>query len=92
MILVYFHGGFWAAGTKEVSPLNYVRAGLPPILSIHGDADRVVPYQHGVRLHEALNKVGVPNRSYPSAPPGLWDRFADRIAEVVHRGEPYVPE
>jgi len=46
----------------RVSPLNYVRAGLPPILSIHGDADRVVPYQHGVRLHEALAKVGVPNQ------------------------------
>jgi len=47
---------------NRVSPLNYVRKGLPPILSIHGDADRVVPYQHGVRLHEALNKVGVVNQ------------------------------
>ena len=47
---------------KRVSPLTYVRAGLPPILSIHGDADRVVPYQHGVRLHEALGKVGVANQ------------------------------
>jgi acetyl esterase/lipase len=47
---------------KRVSPLTYVRAGLPPILSVHGDADRVVPYQHAVRLHEALNKVGVPNQ------------------------------
>ena len=46
----------------RVSPLTYVRAGLPPILTIHGDADRVVPYQHGVRLHEALAKVGVPNQ------------------------------
>jgi acetyl esterase/lipase len=35
---------------RRVSPLTYVRAGLPPILSIHGDADRVVPYQHAVRL------------------------------------------
>ena len=47
---------------NRVSPLNYVRKGLPPILSIHGDADRVVPYQHGVRLHDALNKVGVVNQ------------------------------
>jgi acetyl esterase/lipase len=46
----------------RVSPLTYVRKGLPPILSIHGDADRVVPYQHGVRLHEALNKIGVVNQ------------------------------
>jgi acetyl esterase/lipase len=47
---------------KRVSPLTYVRPGLPPILSIHGDADRVVPYQHAVRLHEALNKASVPNQ------------------------------
>ena len=47
---------------NRVSPLNYVRKGLPPIFSIHGDADRVVPYQHGVRLHEALDKVGVVNQ------------------------------
>ena len=23
----------------------------PPILKIHGNADRIVPYQHAVRLH-----------------------------------------
>jgi acetyl esterase/lipase len=45
----------------RVSPLSYVRSGLPPILTIHGDADPTVPYQHGVRLHEELRKVGVAN-------------------------------
>jgi glucarate dehydratase len=34
--------------------LTYVRTGLPPILSIHGDKDDVVPYNQSVRLHEAL--------------------------------------
>ncbi len=29
---------------KRVSPLTYVRADLPPILTIHGDADPAVPY------------------------------------------------
>lgn len=47
---------------RRVSPLTYVRAGLPPILSVHGDADRAVPYQHAVRLHDALSKVGAPNQ------------------------------
>src|ERR1700686_1563125 len=27
---------------KKLSPFNYVRKGLPPVLSIHGDADTVV--------------------------------------------------
>jgi acetyl esterase/lipase len=46
---------------RRVSPLEYVRAGLPPILTVHGDADPTVPYQHAVRLHAALDKAGVPN-------------------------------
>ena len=46
---------------KRVSPLSYVRAGLPPILSIHGDADPVVPYDQSMRLHHALTAAGVPN-------------------------------
>jgi acetyl esterase/lipase len=46
---------------RRVSPLSYVRAGLPPVLSIQGDADPTVPYQHSVRLQEALAKVGVPH-------------------------------
>jgi len=47
---------------RRVSPINYVRAGLPPIITIHGDEDDVVPYDQAQRLHAALDKVGVPNR------------------------------
>ena len=45
----------------QVSPLTYVRQGLPPILSIHGDADPIVPYQHAVMLQTKLDEAGVPN-------------------------------
>jgi acetyl esterase/lipase len=44
---------------KRVSPLTYVRAGLPPVIAIHGDADPTVPYNHSVRLQSALQKAGV---------------------------------
>lgn len=47
---------------KWVSPLTYVRKDLPPIITIHGDADPTVPYSHATRLHEALNKAGVVNQ------------------------------
>lgn len=46
---------------KEVSPLTYVRPGLPPIITVHGDQDDVVPYSQAVRLHEALTKAGDKN-------------------------------
>jgi len=46
---------------KRVSPLSYVRAGLPPVFTIHGDADPTVPYTQSVRLHKALSDAGVAN-------------------------------
>ena len=46
---------------ERVSPLSYVRKDLPPILSIHGTKDQLVPYAHATRLHAALDKAGVPN-------------------------------
>lgn len=47
---------------RRVSPLTYVRPGLPPVLAIQGDADPTVPYQHSVRLTAALTKAGVANQ------------------------------
>jgi acetyl esterase/lipase len=47
---------------RRVSPLTYIRPGLPPVLTIHGNADPIVPYSHAVRLHEALDRAKVPNR------------------------------
>ena len=61
---------------KRVSPLTYVRKDLPPIITIHGDADPVVPYSHAVRLHEALDKAGVPNRLF-TIHGGKHGEFAD---------------
>jgi acetyl esterase/lipase len=58
----------------RVSPLTYVRPGLPPILSIQGDADPTVPYAHSVRLHAALEKAGVPNKLV-TVPGGLHGNF-----------------
>ena len=47
------------AVASQTSPLTYVRPGLPPVLTIHGDADPIVPYEQGVRLHQALERAGV---------------------------------
>lgn len=45
----------------SVSPIRHVREGLPPILTIHGDADKVVPYSHATELHRRLDAVGAKN-------------------------------
>jgi len=46
----------------RVSPMKYVRADLPPIITIHGNADPTVPYAHAVQLHEALDEVEIRNQ------------------------------
>ncbi len=61
---------------KRVSPMTYVRAGLPPILSIHGDADPVVPYQQALDLHMKLEDAGIANemRTVPGGGHGGFNR------------------
>jgi acetyl esterase/lipase len=46
---------------KQVSPIEYVRPGQPPVIEIHGDADPAVPYAQATRLQEALAKANVPH-------------------------------
>lgn len=45
-----------------LSPLTYVREGLPAIITIHGDEDPRIPHTQAIRLHEGLEGKGVPNR------------------------------
>ena len=59
---------------KSISPLTYVRGGLPPVLTIHGDADPIVPYTHATRLQEALVKAGVSSELF-TVPKGGHGNF-----------------
>jgi len=42
------------------SPISHVSRQAPPVLLIHGDADRTVPYQQSVAMEAALRAVNVP--------------------------------
>jgi acetyl esterase/lipase len=44
----------------NASPISYVKAGAPPFLLIHGDADELVPHTNAEALHGLLEKAGVP--------------------------------
>jgi acetyl esterase/lipase len=68
---------------KSVSPLTYVRAGLPPILSIQGDKDPIVPYSQNVRLHEALAKVGA-NQELFTVPGGGHGNFKPEERSLIY--------
>jgi dipeptidyl aminopeptidase/acylaminoacyl peptidase len=42
----------------RLSPLTYVRKGLPPILTVQGENDHTVPHEQGVHLTAALKAAG----------------------------------
>jgi acetyl esterase/lipase len=51
-----------AAMARRLSPIAFVRPGVPALLTIHGDRDELVPYAQSVALHAALTAAGVPNQ------------------------------
>ncbi len=66
---------------KRVSPVTYARAGAPPVLTIMGDKDPILPYAQGLELRDALDKAGVPNQlltiqgaGHGSTTPFAWNR------------------
>jgi acetyl esterase/lipase len=50
---------------RRVSPLTYVAPGGPAVMTLHGEADPVVPFSQATRLHAALTEAHVPNRLVP---------------------------
>lgn len=46
----------------QASPIRYVHAGNPPILTFHGSRDEIVPLGQASALHESLKKAHVPEK------------------------------
>lgn len=88
-----------AERARQASPLRWVRAGLPAVLTLHGDQDATVPFAHAQRLHAALDSAGVPNElvvlagadhgnfSIPHAGTA-WSAVMRRLAQIGGAGTP----
>ena len=50
--------GLWKSG----SPIDYVKAGDPPMLLVHGDSDELVPLAQSTAFDAALTQAGVPHQ------------------------------
>jgi acetyl esterase/lipase len=46
---------------KSASPVTFISAEDPPVLTVHGTDDRTVPYDQAVRLDKALRNASVPS-------------------------------
>ena len=47
---------------KQISPIYYVTPDDPPVLIVHGDADKTVPFQQSESIIKKLKDANVPNR------------------------------
>jgi acetyl esterase/lipase len=79
-----------AAFARAMSPLTYVNPGLPPVITVHGDNDQIVPHEHATRLHEALSRAGVINEllTIPGGEHGSLEAYLQaypRIFEFLER-------
>jgi len=77
---------------KHVSPLTWVRPDLPPILTIHGDVDNIVPYQHALDLHAALDEAGVVNKLHTVPGKGHGNFTPDEMQDIFRVIRAFVDE
>ena len=87
-VLSLFLGGHFRdrpAVYRAASPVNFVDAADPPVLTLHGTADNVVPFDQAERLHAALETAGVENELVPieGGRHGLW-RQRDEVRRRLY--------
>lgn len=46
---------------EKASPITYVSSDDPPVLTLHGDQDKLVPVAQAKKLDEAMTKANVPH-------------------------------
>ncbi|WP_051217977.1 alpha/beta hydrolase [Nocardioides insulae] len=71
---------------RDASPVTHVRAGAPPYLLLHGEADTFVPCDQSRRLAAALGEVGaeVELHTYPGAE-HMWLGGPEVAQDAVQR-------
>jgi acetyl esterase/lipase len=69
---------------RQCSPINHLRAGAPPILIIHGEADLRVPLQQSSSFLEKAQQVGalVELKVVPGQAHG-WDDMSGEVESVI---------
>ena len=69
------------------NPITYVSEDAPPFLVVHGDKDRIVPYEQSQLLHSALINAGVESTFYilRGSGHGLRGKFrSPQLFGIVH--------
>lgn len=69
---------------RKMSPVSQVRADLPPIFIVHGDADPVVPLQESLDLKQKLDAVGA-RSAFHVVTGGVHGKFNDEQRRAIEQ-------
>ena len=77
--------------TQRANPIRYVTPDDPPMLHMHGELDKSVPYNQSELLHAALDKAGLDTMLYmvKSADHGFRDMEGDTAETLMDRVEEF---
>lgn len=72
------------AQLKSISPIYFVTSDDPPLLLIHGDADKTVPVQQSEVLTQKYEETGLPVKLIvqPGGPHTYWDGIEKQYEDV----------
>lgn len=81
---------------SAASALHYIRNGAPPVLTVHGTSDNIVPYQQALDFHQRLaeaeveqHMISVLGGGHPDAEhielPAAWAEADERARQFLDR-------
>ena len=74
---------------RAASPESYISPdkACPPILTMHGDSDMIVPFEQSIIIHEALSKAGKHSEFYKlaGADHGSGEFWSNETFDVVEK-------
>jgi acetyl esterase/lipase len=90
-VIKYLKGGSAKAviaSAREASPVYHLDPTDPPILTLHGTADTMVPYENATRLEKAMKAAGLSHRLIPlpnGDHPGLGGiSYRDKVSQETY--------
>jgi alpha-L-fucosidase 2 len=78
------------AGLRNLSPINFVRKGMPPFLLVHGTQDSLVPFDQSQRMCERIHKAGAVCDLFPVRGGGHGMRWWESVHLTAYK--PYMIE